>query len=103
MSDIYYAPEKHGLTTVGEFDMSDGCYQFNLFVVWRDEAGTYYWGSDSGCSCPSPFETFTVSDLTAGTSHQAAAAVQKALDDRDDYDQHGDTEAVELIARLVAS
>jgi hypothetical protein len=32
-------------------------YDFNMFVVWESVADkTLYMGSDSGCSCPSPFE-----------------------------------------------
>lgn len=30
-------------------------YGFDEFMVLRLD-GTYYWASDSGCSCPSPFQ-----------------------------------------------
>jgi hypothetical protein len=53
--NIYYNPEKHGLTPVGEVDTGRG-YEFDKLVVWRrDEDGVMFWATDSGCSCPSPF------------------------------------------------
>jgi hypothetical protein len=55
---IYYSPEKHGLEIVAEHDFSDGCYQFDLRVVWKDKKGRLYTARDSGCSCPSPFEDY---------------------------------------------
>lgn len=52
----YYNPEACGLTQIGVAD-EDLCYEFNTLVVWRDnESGDLYWSSDSGCSCPTPFE-----------------------------------------------
>lgn len=56
--DPYYQPEKFDLTTVAEIDYSDGCYQFDLRVVWRHASGQFYTMRDSGCSCPSPFEDY---------------------------------------------
>jgi hypothetical protein len=57
--NIYYSPEKLGLSTVAEIDWSDGCYQFDLRVVWKhDASGVLYTARDSGCSCPSPFEDY---------------------------------------------
>ena len=52
----YYYPEKHGLTTVFQADGSSGFYEFELFVVWQDKDGKLWWATDSGCSCPLPFE-----------------------------------------------
>lgn len=64
MSDIYYHPEKYDLTIVGELDETDLSYEFNMLVVWERKAdGALFYGEDSGCSCPSPFESFGVSDL----------------------------------------
>lgn len=57
--DVYYQPEKFGLKPVAEVDYSDGCYQFDIRIVWRHEDGTLYTMRDSGCSCPSPFEEYT--------------------------------------------
>lgn len=62
--EIYARPETHGLRTIGEIEWSDGCYQFDLTVVWQDTGtGALYYGDDSGCSCPSPFEDKDRTDL----------------------------------------
>lgn len=64
MSEMYYAPEKHGLEPFGEIDWSSGSYEFDLTVVWRRTAdGTFMYGEDAGCSCPSPFEDKGPGDL----------------------------------------
>lgn len=65
--DPYYQPEKFGLEIVATHDQPR-CYDFDLFVVWKDINDDLYWAYDSGCSCPSPFENYTaVSDLEHGT------------------------------------
>ncbi|MFE6493402.1 hypothetical protein [Streptomyces sp. NPDC057748] len=57
--DVYSSPEKFGLTTVGTLS-ADLYYEFSMLVVWRrTEDGVLFWGTDSGCSCPSPFEGCT--------------------------------------------
>lgn len=54
--DVYCAPEKFGLTIVGSLS-ADLCYEFSMLVVWQRAAdGALFWDTDSGCSCPSPFE-----------------------------------------------
>jgi hypothetical protein len=63
MSGIYHNPEKYGLTTIGEIDWSDGEYQFDFTVVWQDGDESFWYGDDSGCSCPSPFEDTGLNDL----------------------------------------
>jgi len=53
----YYSPEKLGLKIVGVVEKEPD-YDFDMFVVWESEDGTIYMASDSGCSCPSPFEDY---------------------------------------------
>ena len=53
MMNIYYSPGKFGLTQVGMIDWSDGIYRFDYTVIWKDVAGNFFYGDDSGCSCPS--------------------------------------------------
>jgi hypothetical protein len=58
MNDPYYSPEKFGLRTIGEVQWGEACYSFDLTVVWQDvTTGALYYADDSGCSCPSPFES----------------------------------------------
>ncbi|MER5501359.1 hypothetical protein ABT096_29720 [Streptomyces sp. NPDC002561] len=57
--DVYGTPEKFGLTPVGELS-ADLYYEFSILAVWqRTEDGVLFWETDSGCSCPSPFEDMT--------------------------------------------
>lgn len=55
MENIYYHPEDHKLEIVGMIE-DEPNYSFDMFVVWKDKEGNLYYGEDSGCSCPSPFE-----------------------------------------------
>lgn len=59
MHDVYYQPEKFGLTPVAEIDYSSGSYEFDIRVVWQHSSGLLFTARDSGCSCPSPFEYVT--------------------------------------------
>lgn len=54
--NIYYSPEDFGLQIVGSFDFAEEDYSFDMCVVWKEARGKYWIGTDSGCSCPSPFE-----------------------------------------------
>jgi len=59
MSNIYYNPEDFGLTIFGMVEQ-DLSYSFDMFVIWRNnDTDTLYYKTDSGCSCPSPFEDDT--------------------------------------------
>lgn len=45
------------LDVVVSLDDPNASYDFDTFVVWRHKkTGELYYGQDSGCSCPSPFE-----------------------------------------------
>lgn len=81
MSDnVYYQAEKFGLVQLGELELSEPCYSFDLFVMWHHpEFGRYYWASDSGCSCPEPFGAYEgLSDLESGDRVAALAALSSA-------------------------
>lgn len=61
--NIYYHPETYGLEIVAEYDSADS-YEYDTTVIFRDkEDGRLYYVSDSGCSCPTPFEDVRLSDL----------------------------------------
>lgn len=86
--DVYCDAETFGLTEVDSIDISDGCYQFDLIVVWKDATGKHYWANDSGCSCPSPFETFTsIDQLTPLMNDHDVDEMMKAVEGEswDDY------------------
>lgn len=61
-----YDPRVCGLEIVASFSEPDLGYEFNDWILWRHiGSGEYYCASDSGCSCPMPFERYTsLSSLT---------------------------------------
>lgn len=86
---MYYNPEKYGLTVVGTYEHSDEPYEFHTTCVWKDGNGKFYYGTDRGCSCPDPFEDFTMSDvvefknISALAGHlinEGGGAPQRAID-----------------------
>lgn len=63
--NVYYDPEKFGLTIIDSWDFSDGSYQFDYRVIWKNTKGELLTARDSGCSCPSPFEDTALTDLVS--------------------------------------
>lgn len=77
MHSIYYNPEKFGLIPVDQIDWSSGCYEFDITAVWkRIVDGQLLYAEDSGCSCPSPFESVGIDDLTACTPQELQAHLE---------------------------
>lgn len=77
MSNVYYDPEKLGLKIVGVLDQPDLSYEYNTFVVWQHEdSKRLFYATDTGCSCPTPFEEYnfespdnnTLTEIKAGDS-----------------------------------
>lgn len=54
----YYDPAKLGLIML-EFDQPNMDYEYNTLCFWVTESGQVYSASDSGCSCPTPFEYYS--------------------------------------------
>lgn len=50
------------LSYVGSFDWDQEAWQFNVTQVWKESRGRYYVASDSGCSCPTPFDGMDYTD-----------------------------------------
>lgn len=40
------------------YDQPDMSYEFNTLCFWSTDDGRVYSASDSGCSCPTPFEDY---------------------------------------------
>lgn len=64
MSTIYSQPEAYGLTAVADVDVA-GVWEFDIFAVWTD-GRALYWDTDSGCSCPLPFDGVALPDVGVG-------------------------------------
>ncbi len=67
----YYDPEACGLEIVSTVEHSDEPYCFDMTVTWFHAAtGRYYHASDSGCSCPCPFEDInSLADMCDGRAN----------------------------------
>lgn len=52
----YYNPEKCGLEIFDTIDTGES-YEYDMLVIWKKlDNSVLYWDTDSGCSCPSPFD-----------------------------------------------
>ncbi len=70
-SNVYNTPEKFGLKVYGDAwrDMS---YEYDAFIIWqKDGTGEFLWAHDSGCSCPTPFEDYSLANLPVGSLKDA--------------------------------
>ena len=62
--NIYYYPQDYGLEQLTAIEFTDESYQFDTRVVWRRLTDhRLLTDRDSGCSCPSPFESTRLEDL----------------------------------------
>lgn len=63
--DVYSSPERHDLRIVEEHVDRPFGWDFDMVVLWEHVVTKKrYWGQDSGCSCPSPFQDYySVSQL----------------------------------------
>ena len=108
-TNVASAPEKYGLTFVGSLDDPWASYSFYDLCVWSHEDGRVFWATDSGCSCPSPFEDFkSLDDLTEVTNDswdefQKAVEGHCASEDRwdDDAPVSDDPQATDKVRLLV--
>lgn len=95
MTNPYYDPEHFGLKKVGEVDLAEPDYSFCILAAWRNEEGIYL-GTDSGCSCPSPFEDYEgLVDMTGPLTAAQATEEATSLAGASPFDAAG---LAELIA-----
>ena len=57
MKNPYYDPEELQLELLS-YDEPHLSYEYNTLCFWATEDGRIYSASDSGCSCPTPFENY---------------------------------------------
>ncbi len=59
MINPHYDPAGCGLINLGALDQSGLSYEFNILAVWCCKTSKrLFYATDSGCSCPSPFEGY---------------------------------------------
>jgi hypothetical protein len=69
--NVYSNPEACGLKIVRVIHNDCESYHFDMTVIWEDiDTGKFYKGSDSGCSCPIPFDDFySLADMIEISEH----------------------------------
>lgn len=86
----YYDFDKYGFTYIGELDLSEPDYSFDILGVWKSENGMYWISEDSGCSCVSPWENLVVAELegpyTADEACKSIEASWRRGESEDGYD-----------------
>lgn len=75
MSNPYSEPEEFGLTKVLDVELAEPDYSFYILAGWVNADGEYFLGTDSGCSCPTPFEDYNgVADMTGPLTREQVIA-----------------------------
>ncbi len=102
-NNVYYNPETYGLTIIGEVSWSEPPYGFDFTLVLMDEKGKLWWGRDSGCSCPEPFENHEFpNDFLSGTLDELIASLYLVLKAEDAFCTEEEYEySSNQIARIV--
>ena len=80
MTTIYYSPEDYGLKPIFSLDEENLDYEFHILAAWQDQSGRIYWGEDSGCSCPSPFEDYHFKGADDHNLETSIKALYEAID-----------------------
>lgn len=82
---------------VVSIDLGEPDYSFYLLGVWKTEDG-YYLSTDSGCSCPMPWENHSEGDFTGPlTAEQAIEEATSLWLDAGSYDEEQFASAMKLI------
>lgn len=97
--DVYYQPEAFGLTLVAEVDFADS-YEYDIAAVWRDSNGALFFGTDSGCSCTTPFDSCT--DLSSLTPVSSLADIAAKMGNRLRNGSTDQYRATQLLGRVAA-
>lgn len=83
--DVYYDPADFGLTIIGSLDDPQASWSFDMLVVWEHEDGRLFYGQDSGCSCPSPFEDHHSLDDLMEITNDSWNVFQEAVNSHCNY------------------
>lgn len=75
----YNYGEFEGLESIEQIELDGEPWSFYLIGIWQDEEGLYYLGTDSGCSCPIPFENYSRDSLTGPLTREQAIEESTSL------------------------
>jgi hypothetical protein len=103
-TDPYCNPRAYGLVIVADVSWDDEPYQFNMSVVWKREFdGQFFIDSDSGCSCPSPFENSSMETLVPMGTPGGSGALQAVTEHLADRIQDNPIGFTGLIEKMKAA
>jgi hypothetical protein len=69
-----------GLTRLDTLELDNEAYQFYELGLWREDEGAgYFLATDSGCSCPTPWESLERDDLTGPLTREQAEEEARSL------------------------
>lgn len=73
------------LDWLGDIDLAEPNWTFDLLRIYRRKSdGVYLWATDSGCSCPSPFEDTPIKEFAeANTVTALRSALEPVFDEAD--------------------
>ena len=93
-------PQANGfIEVVATGDFAYVSYSFSVFAVLRKEDGLYL-STDSGCSCPSPWESHTADDFTGPlTAEQVREEVLSLWEDA--YEKVPESDIMYSLAAVV--
>lgn len=76
-------PVDEFLTYAGSVDLSEPDYSFDIIGFWvRKSDGQVLYATDSGCSCPSPWEDTKVGDLKETTADRVVDLAAECAETR---------------------
>lgn len=87
------------LQKIREVDLSEPCWSFDLLGAWKDPNGGIYLSTDSGCSCPTPWENHKQIDDFTGplTVEQAIEESESLYRDYDRFDFEAFLESIRQV------
>lgn len=88
-TNVYYNADKIGLESIGCWDLREPDYSFDLLILVRETAtGKLFAATDSGCSCPVPFEDHSFpADFTEVRSWEDVAGLVDAHGTDHEYNE----------------
>ena len=106
LDSIYFGfnanPVDEHLTKIGEVDLAEPDYSFDLLAFWvRKRDGQLLYATDSGCSCPTPFEDTKVRDLRETTLDTVLDVARREAHDPSGYGAIPQIDVVQKVRDLI--